>query len=70
MRPFGQAGDLPARELDRAVAPQFTIAAQDARGAESRAARSRVEERLVGAGAGQLDLARVVEGRRRRRVRR
>ena len=38
MRVSGEAGDLPAREFDRAVAGQFNIAAQDARDAESRAA--------------------------------
>ena len=52
MRESGQAGDLPARELDRAVAGEFNIAAQDSRRAEPRAA-GHVEERLVGAGAGR-----------------
>ena len=55
MRVAGQAGDLPALELDRAVAGEINIAAQDSRRAESRAARGHVEERLVGAGAGEMD---------------
>ena len=55
LRVSGQAGDLTARELDRAVAGQSNIAAQDSRRAESRAAGD-VEERLVGAGAGEMDL--------------
>ena len=41
MRASGQAGDLTARELDRAVAGQSNMAAQDSRRAESRAAGAR-----------------------------
>ena len=52
--------DLPARELDRAVAGQCNIAAQDSRCAESRAA-GHVEQSLVGAGADENDLARIIE---------
>ena len=69
MRARGQAGDLPARELDRAVAEQPNVAAQDARRAESRAA-GHVEERLIGAGAGEKDFARIIERRRGHLVRR
>ena len=46
----------PALELDRAVAGQLNVAAQGPGGAESRGA-GHVEERLIGAGAGQLDFA-------------
>ena len=70
LRAGGEGGDLPARELDRAVAGESNVAAQDARRAESRAARGHVEERLVGAGAGEIDRARIIERRRRHLVRR
>ena len=62
--------DLPAREFDRAVEGQLHRAAQDSRGPETRAARGHVEERLVGAGAGQIDPARIIDRRRRHLVRR
>jgi hypothetical protein len=63
MRARGQAGDLTARELDRAVAGESRVAAQDSRRAESRAA-AHIDERLVRAGADEVDLARIVERRR------
>ena len=48
-----------------------TLPLKDSRGAEARAARGHVEERLVGAGAGaEYDRARIIDRRRRHLVRR
>ena len=69
MRAIGQAGDLPARELDRAVAGEIEHCRSRRPRRRTRAA-GHVEERLVGAGAGQMDRARIVERRRRHLVRR
>ena len=70
LRVSGQAGDLTARELDRAVAGQSNIAAQDSRRAESRAARVTSRSAWLALEPCEIDPARIVERRRRHLVRR
>ncbi len=62
----------PLEEFDRGVLKKSHRSGQRSRHAEARAARRHIEERLVlvGAGADEFDLARIIERRRRHLVRR